>query len=45
MREKFIKIIRRGGTSLSIHIPSEIVELMNLKEGDMLRVDIEKIRK
>lgn len=44
MKEKFIKVIRKSGTSLAINIPSEIVDLMALKEGTTLRVEIEKIK-
>ncbi|MBI3623840.1 hypothetical protein HY212_07220 [Candidatus Pacearchaeota archaeon] len=44
MGEKFVKSIKKNGTSLAINIPAEIVKLLNLKEGDFLRVNIEKIR-
>ncbi len=44
MGEKFIKSIRKSGTSLAIHIPAEIVKLLKLKEGNVLRVEIEKAK-
>lgn len=44
MGEKFVKSIKKNGTSLAINIPAEIVKLLNLKEEDFLRVDIEKIK-
>ncbi|MFH1358451.1 MAG: hypothetical protein ABIH37_01020 [archaeon] len=43
MKEKFVKTIKKSGTSLGINIPSEIVKLLKLKEGNFLRVEIEKI--
>ena len=44
MKEKFIKTIRKNGDSLAINIPSEIVRLLGLKEGSMLKIEIEKIK-
>lgn len=44
MKEKFVKIIRKSGTSLAINIPTEIVNLLSLKEGIVVRVEIEKIK-
>lgn len=44
-KEQFIRAIRKSGTSLSINIPPEIIELMKLKKDDILRVEIEKINK
>jgi len=44
MKEKFVKIIRKSGTSLAINIPTEIVDLLALKEGTVVRVEIEKIK-
>ena len=45
MKEKFVKTIKRNGTSLAINIPSEIVKLLKLKVGDFLRIEIESIKK
>ena len=44
MGEKFVKSVRKSGTSLAINIPAEIVKLLKLKEGYLLRVEIEKIK-
>ena len=43
MKESFVKSIKKSGTSLAINIPSEIIKLLKIKEGDFLRVEIEKI--
>ena len=45
MEEKFLRIIRKTGTSLGINIPTEIIKLLKLKEDDMVRVTIEKVKK
>ncbi len=44
-KEQFVRLIRKTGTSLGINIPKEIIKLLNLKEDDMVRVTIEKIKK
>ena len=44
MKEQFIRIIRKTGTSLGINIPIEIIKLLKLKDDDMVRVTIEKIK-
>ena len=44
MGEKFVKSVKRSGTSLAINIPSEIVKLLKIKEEDFLRIEIEKIK-
>ena len=45
MKETFVRTARQNGDSLAINIPKEIVELLNLKEGNILRVEIEKIER
>ena len=45
MQEQFIRLIRKTGTSLGINIPTEIIQLLKLKENDMLRVTIELIKR
>ena len=40
---KIIRKIRKHGTSLAINIPKEIIELMKIKEGEMIEVEINKI--
>ncbi len=44
MKEEFVKSVKKSGTSLAINIPSEIVKLLKIKEGDFLRVQIQKIK-
>ena len=43
-KESFVKYIRKTGTSLGISIPSEIIDVMKLKENNMVRITIEKIK-
>ena len=43
--EQFVRIIRKTGSSLGINIPTEIIRLLKLKEDDMVKVSIEKIKK
>ena len=45
MKERFIRTVRKGGTSLSINIPAEIIKLLNINEGDILSVEIERMKK
>lgn len=45
MKEKFVRILRKSGTSLAINLPSEIIKLLKLKEGDIIRVEVEKVIK
>ena len=45
MTEQFIKSVRKTGTSLGLSIPKDIVTLLELKEGDIVRVSIEKVKK
>ena len=42
---KFIRTIRKSGTSFAVNIPSEILELLNLKEGDIVEVEIKRLKK
>jgi antitoxin component of MazEF toxin-antitoxin module len=44
MRERFVKSVKKSGTSLAINIPAEMVKLLRIKEGDFLRVEREKIK-
>jgi len=44
MRERFLKTVRKNGDSLAINIPTEIAKLLEVKEGEILRVEIEKIK-
>lgn len=40
--EEFIRTIRLSGGSLSINIPKEIVQLLKLKNGDLVRIKIKR---
>lgn len=40
---KFIRAIRKSGTSLAINIPPEIIKLLKLKKGDIVEVEIMKL--
>lgn len=44
MKEQFIRTIRKTGTSLGINIPKEIIDLMELKKSDIVKVKIQKIK-
>ena len=44
-KETFLKHIRKTGTSLGVNIPLEIIKILNLKENEIIRVTIEKIKK
>ena len=45
MKETFVRTIRKTGTSLGINIPIEIISLLGLKEDNIVRIIIEKIKK
>ncbi len=45
MPEQFIKSVRKTGSSLGISIPKEIVDLLGIHEDDILRVNVEKVKK
>ncbi len=44
-KEEFVKYIRKTGTSLGVNIPLEIIKILNLKENEIVRVTIKKIKK
>lgn len=44
-KEKFVRTIRKSGTSLSVNVLPEVIKILKLKEGDIVRVEIEKIKK
>jgi len=44
-KEEFIRSIRKTGTSLGINIPIEIIKLLSLKENEIVRVAIQKIKR
>lgn len=41
---KIVKKIRRSGTSLAINIPVEVIELLKLKESDLVEIEIKRIK-
>ena len=41
-KEEFVRAVRRSGGSLCINIPKEVVQLLGLKDVDMVRIQIEK---
>jgi len=45
MKETFIRTIRKSGCSNCINIPVEVIKLLNLKQGEMVKVTLEKIEK
>ncbi len=45
MVEQFIKSVRKTGTSLGISIPKEVAELLGIREGDVVRITVEKVKK
>ncbi len=45
MKEEFVRYIRKTGTSLGINIPLEVIKVLNLKENEIVRITIEKIKR
>ena len=45
MKESFVRTIRKTGTSLGINIPPEIIKLLELREDDIVRIEVEKVKK
>ena len=43
-KEEFVRHIRKTGTSLGINIPLEVIKILGLKENEIVRVMIEKIK-
>lgn len=43
-KQKFIRTIRKNGSSLAINIPKEILNLLKLKEGDIIEIEVKKIK-
>ena len=44
-KEEFIRYVRKTGTSLGINIPFEVIEVLDIKENEVVRVTIQKARK
>ena len=45
MRQTFVRKLRKSGTSLSINIPPEVIELLGVREGDIVQIDIENVKR
>jgi len=43
--EQFLRTVRKSGSSLAVHIPPEVAALMEIREGDMVRVVLEPVKK
>jgi antitoxin component of MazEF toxin-antitoxin module len=41
---KIVKKVRKNGSSLAINLPQEIVELLEVKEGELLEIEIKKLK-
>ena len=44
-KEEFVRYIRKTGTSLGISIPLEVIKVLDIKENEIVRIAIEKIKK
>ena len=44
-KEEFVRYIRKTGTSLGVNIPLEVIKVLNLKENEIVRITIEKIKR
>lgn len=44
-KEGFVRYVRKTGTSLGVSIPAEIIEVLNLKESEIVRITVEKVKK
>jgi len=42
MKEQFLRTIIKNGGSLAVNIPKEIVYILKLKEGNIVKLNIEK---
>ncbi len=44
-KEEFVRYIRKTGTSLGIVIPTEVIEVLGIRESEIVRVTVEKVKK
>lgn len=44
-KEEFVRYTRRTGTSLGVNIPLEVIKILNLRENEIVRVTIERVKK
>ena len=42
---KIIRKVRKSGSSLAINIPKEIIEVMRIKEGEIIEIEIKKLQR
>ena len=43
-KEEFVRSIRKTGTSMGVNIPLEVIKIMGLKEDEIVRITIQKIK-
>lgn len=41
---KVIRKVRKSGSSLAVNIPKEIVEILKIKEGENVEIEIKKLK-
>ena len=44
-KEEFVRYIRKTGTSLGVNIPLEVIKVLELKENEIIRVTVQKVKK
>ena len=44
-KEEFVRYVRKTGSSLGINIPFEVIEVLDLKENEIVRITIQKVKK
>ena len=44
-KEQFVRHIRKTGTSLGVNIPLEVIKILSLKENEIVRITVEKVKK
>ena len=43
-KARIIRTLRKSGTSLTVSIPPEIISLLDLKEGNILELELKKLK-
>jgi len=41
---RIIKKVRKNGTSLAINIPKEVIEILRIKVGEAIEIELRKIK-
>lgn len=44
-KEEFVRYVRKTGTSLGVSIPLEVIRILELKENEIVRVAVEKVKR